>query len=214
MGHTRWKQDFFNSVDPITLTDPLAETLGAVDDATPIHYHFTDCVKLAGHACASVASAFMMTKHGLKALYGDDTPVRGEISVRLSGGRTEGATGPIGQVISFLTGAAVETGFHGLAGRFARSGLFTYDENMEFSDYAISAEFTRTDTGAKVLVHANPALVPLSDEEMRNSALAPKVVTGSATPEERELFYVYWQGKNRKLLLDDNEGVFVVESLN
>ncbi|MBI4667485.1 MAG: hypothetical protein HY751_13875 [Nitrospinae bacterium] len=214
MAHTKWKQGFFSDVEPISMRDPLAEALGAVNPGELIHYHYTDCVKVAGHACASVSSAFMMTKLALNALFGDETPVRGEISARIAGGREDGATGPIGQVIQFITGAAVETGFKGLGGRFARAHKFLYDENLkDEAGQGILAEFTRLDTGVKVRVRANPSIIPLTGEEMAGAQHFAKVVSGKANEEEREAFFAYWQGRNRKILLEQIPGLFSVERI-
>jgi hypothetical protein len=207
---TKWKQDFFEKVEPITMVDPLSSVLGAVADNEPIYYTYADCVKVAGHACASVSSAFQMTKLALKALYGDETPVRGGVTVRFGGDRTSGANGPIGQVIQFITGAAIETGFHGLAGRYSRADKFTYDEGLgeEFPN-GIAATFTRNDTQKTVTVVADPSVIPLTQEERAGAAYMPNVVSGRATGEEREKFYAFWQGKNRKILLEEH-GAFKV----
>ncbi len=210
MFHTKWKQAFYADVEPISLLDPLAAVLGAVEDAEPLHYSYQDCVKLAGHACPSVSSAFQLTKLALKKLYGDELPVRGNLEVRFAGDRTAGANGPIGQVIQFITGAAIETGFHGLGGQYSRADLFSYDAGFDAGP-GITAEFKRTDTGRKVVVSANPSLIPMTDEELSYSAYLPKLLQGIATPEEREKFYLFWQGKNRKILLEEHPGAFIVE---
>ena len=212
MPHTKWKQSFFGDVEPIAMRDSLASTLGAIDDDEPIYYSYQDCVKLAGHACASVSSAFRLTQLALKELYGDETPVRGNIEVRFAGGREAGANGPIGQVIQFITGAAIETGFHGLGGKHARANLFEYDENYG-DGHGILVEFTRIDTGEKVEVRANPSMIPMTDEEQSYSEYMPGVIHGSATPEEREKFYLYWQGKNKKILLEDHPKAFTVKTI-
>jgi len=210
IGQQEWKQDFFTQAPSIKLSDPLASVLGAVDEGAPIEYRFEDCVKVAGHACASVASAFMMTRLALKELYKDALPVRGGVKVRFAGERTSGANGPIGQVIQFLTGAATETGFHGLGGKYGRDNLFDYDPEFASPPGVISAEFMRTDTGEKVTVMAEPSKVPLSQEEVEGAQMMPKVIQGTATEDERESFFTFWQGRNRKILLEDHEGVFTV----
>ena len=212
MPHTKWKQEFFSKVEPIAMLDPLAAVLGAVDEGEPIYYSYQDCVKVAGHACASVSSAFQMTKLALKELYGDKLPVRGDIEVRFAGGRETGANGPIGQVIQFLTGAAIETGFHGLGGKYSRANNFVYDESLD-SGGGIMAIFRRKDTGEQVAVRANPAMIPMTDEERECSMFMPKVVQGTATDEEREKFYIFWQGKNKKILLEDHPEAFTVERI-
>jgi hypothetical protein len=209
MPHTKWKQDFFLRIPPIEMRDKLASTLGAVEDGEIIYYSYADCVKLAGHACASVSSAFQMTKIALKALYGDDVPVRGDISVRFGGDRTSGANGPIGQVIQFITGAAIETGFHGLSGKFSRADNFQYDEMLE-ADKGIVAEFKRLGTNRTVTVHADPSMIPMTNEEKSGAVFMNKVVDGTASAQEREKFYAFWQGKNRKILLEEH-GAFTVE---
>lgn len=210
--HTKWKQGFFAQVEPISMRDTLAEALGAVDVNETIHYTYTDCVKVAGHACASVSSAYMMTKIALKELYGSQTPMRGEIAVRLAGARDEGAIGPIGQVIQFLTGAATETGFKGLGGRYVRANKFKYDEKMKDEvPGPLVAEYTRLDTGAKVVVIADPSVLPMTQEEIEGAQMMPQVVMGKATEEEREMFFKFWQGKNRKILLGDYPGLFTVK---
>jgi len=197
-------------VEPIAMLDPLASVLGAVDDKEPIYYTYSDCVKVAGHACASVSSAFQMTKTALRALYGNETPVRGGITVKFGGDRTSGANGPIGQVIQFLTGAAIETGFHGLAGKYSRADKFSYDEELgeEYPD-GLAASFTRDDTKKTVVVVANPSAIPLTPEERAGAAHMQDVVAGKASTEEREKFFAFWQGKNRKILLEEH-GAFKV----
>jgi len=210
--HTKWKQEFFTQVEPIAMLDPLAMVLGAMDDGEPIYYTYTDCVKVAGHACASVSLAFMMTKVALKELYAEQIPVRGDIAVRIAGARDEGAIGPIGQVIQFLTGAAIETGFKGLGGRFVRANKFTYDEKLKDEVRGpLVAEYTRLDTGSKVVVIADPSAVPMTSDEIEGSKKMPLAVKGEATDDERDMFYYFWQGRNKKILLGDNPGLFTVK---
>ncbi len=212
MPHTKWKQDFYSEIEPISMHDPLSSVLGAIDDNALIYYSYQDCIKLAGHACPSVSTAFQLTKLALKELYGREIPVRGNLKVRFAGNREAGANGPIGQVIQFLTGAAIETGFHGLGGKYSRANLFEYDENL-VSESGLNVEFERIDTGEKVAVQANLSMIPLSNEEQSYSEYMPDVIHGKASNEDREKFYLFWQGKNRKILLEDHPGVFTVERI-
>jgi len=212
MPHTKWKQKFYSEIEPIAMRDPLSSILGAIDDDEPIYYSFQDCIKLSGHACPSVSTAFQLTKLALKELYNGDIPVRGNLEVKFAGNRETGANGPIGQVIQFITGAAIETGFHGLGGKYSRADLFTYDENMD-SGPGLKVEFKRIDTGEKVVVRANLSMVPLSAEEQTYSEYMADVINGRASDEDREKFYLFWQGKNRKILLEDHPGVFMVEPI-
>ncbi len=211
---TKWQQSFFHDVPPIKMKEPLAEVLGAIREDGTINYTYEDAVKLAGHSCASVSCAYKATELALKELYGEELPVRGGIEVAFSGGGTQGANGPIGQVISFLTGAAMEYGFHGLMGNFSRSDKFHFDETMDVpSGVGFRVIFKRDDTGKMVEVLASPSKIPLEEEDMEGSRCLPLVVQGSATEEQKKKFFHYWQGKNQKILLSPPEGVFEVRDV-
>ena len=147
---------FFASVPPIALRDPLAELLGAVRPGAEIEYSFVEVVKAAGHVCPTVAGGWLVTRAALAELYGDATPVRGEIAVACMGAPEQFGYGPMAQVIANLTGAAPETGFRGLAGRFARAGLLTFHpETPALATFV----FRRTDTGAAVRAAYRPESV-------------------------------------------------------
>ena len=55
---------YFSQIAPISLYDPLADLLGATENGV-ITYEFLDAVKLAGHACPTVAGAWLATVRGL-----------------------------------------------------------------------------------------------------------------------------------------------------
>ena len=122
--------DFFADAPQLTLRDPLAEFLGAARGGL-MTYRYADAVRLAGHSCPTVAGAWLMAVRGLRALYGEETPVRGEIGVFMQGGREDGANGVIATVVQLITGAAPETGFHGIGGRFARHQLLRFDQPVQ-----------------------------------------------------------------------------------
>src|SRR5512135_146468 len=96
--------EFFAAAPRITMRDPLAQFLGAASDGI-IEYQYADVVKLAGHSCPTVASAYLMTRGALNALYPDALPERGGIRLELRDDRLDGATGVVANVASFLTGA-------------------------------------------------------------------------------------------------------------
>src|SRR5512146_12838 len=73
---------FFDAAPAITVRDPLARFLGAAVDGM-IEYHYVDAVKLAGHSCPTVASAYLMTRTALRTLYSGALPERGAIRVEL-----------------------------------------------------------------------------------------------------------------------------------
>ncbi len=206
---TRWRQDFFSEVEPIRLRDPLAYVLGAQDEGEPFVFTYTDAVKLAGHSCPAVSGAYRLTAKALKALYGDELPVRGEIKVLIKGAPTQLAYGPQAQVITLITGASGESGFKGLGGRYSRFNKLLFDrEDFQFSTFI----FQREDTGKTVKVTYNPSVVP---QEPEINELTPKVLQGTATEEEKDRFITLWQGKVRRILLEDEKypGLFEVEEL-
>ncbi len=74
--------DFYTQVHPIKLYDPLSDFLGAFEKGE-VEISYLDCVKLAGHSCPTVAGAYLMAQEGLKALYGEERPVRGSIKIEM-----------------------------------------------------------------------------------------------------------------------------------
>ncbi|WP_457593936.1 FmdE family protein [Hydrogenimonas sp.] len=184
--------DFFNEVEPIDTVDPLADTLGAVENGL-ITYEYIDMVKLAGHSCPTVAGAWLMSKIGLQKLYGEELPVRGNIKVELRGALEEGVEGVIGSCIGLVTGAANEGGFKGLGGKFARNNRLVYGANID-----ADVRLTRLDTAKSVNVSYNPSAVPGSPEMQM---LMQKVVQGVATQEEKKRFGELWQERVKKILL-------------
>lgn len=205
---TRWKQVFYGDAEPIKLREPLAEFLGAINAGEEVVFTYTDAVKLAGHSCPAVSGAYKMIQKALKALYGNEIPVRGEINVRVLGSVDNGANGPISQVISLITGAAPETGFAGLGQRFARKDKLIFDEkNEEPNAFA----FTRDDTRQSVKVTYHPELLP-QDENM--SVLFTKCIVGTASKKQKEEFQDKWQKRVKAVLLEEVKGLFSVEEIN
>ncbi len=184
--------DFFDEVEPIDMYDPLAETLGAVEDGR-FTYSYLDMVKLAGHSCPTVAGAWIMTSIGLKKLYGDELPVRGEIRVQMRGALDEGVEGVIGSCIGFITGAANEGGFKGLGGRMARNNRLIYGVEMEGE-----VRLSRLDNGESVELAYNPSMVPGNPEQQ---ILMQKVLQGIADQDEKRRFAQLWQERVKRILL-------------
>lgn len=184
--------DFFNKVPSITLQDPLSDILGAFEEGV-IEIQYLECVKLAGHSCPTVAGAYLMAIQGLKALYGDDIPQRGSIEIAMREQESDGVTGVICNVLSFITGANGAGGFKGLNGKFARNGLVTYH-----ADIPSEVQLRRTDTGASVGLNYNASMIP-ADPMMQ--PLMGKLLQGLATPEEKKQFGSLWQARVEKILL-------------
>ncbi|TVO75512.1 FmdE family protein [Sedimenticola selenatireducens] len=184
---------FFDRVESIVLQDPLSACLGVFEKGV-IQIDYLDVVKLAGHSCPTVAGAFLMARKGLKALYGDALPVRGEVIVEMQQSIGEGVCGVIANVLSFITGATDKGGFHGLAGQFDRRNLLSFDNEI-----ATLVRLTRKDTGQMVSLHYDSSFVP-ADPQM--STLFSKVLSGKATPEEASQFGKLWQDRVQAILCD------------
>jgi len=196
---------FFETAPRITVRDPLARFLGAAEDGI-IEYRYADAVKLAGHSCPTVASAYLMTRAALAALYADTLPERGGIRVALREDKLEGVTGVVANVASLITGATQDTGFKGIGGRFDRRKLLFFG-----ADIPGQMRFTRTDTGATVNLSARLERVPA---DPRIPLLLPRCLAGAATSAEATLFQSLWQDRVRTLLVERADDTDVIVTQN
>ena len=199
-------RDFLKEVKPIRLKEPLAETLGAFTEGDAVlDYTFIETVKMAGHACPTVSAAYLVCQKALEALYPEEVPIRGEIAVTVYGAPDEGVNGVIGQVFSFLTGAAPASGFCGLGGKFGRKDLLIFSRNTP-DPQAMCFEFKRLDTGRAVLARFHPRRIPQSREQaVRMSELFEKVLGETASDGERAEFQDLWMSKIRDMLVEQKE---------
>ena len=175
--------------------DPLAELLGAGDGV--FRYIFDDVVKMAGHACPTVAGAFVMVQQAVARLYPDERPERGGLRIRFAGPPDQGANGPFTQVLTLLTGAAAENGFGGLGGHYARKGLLGFESATEPGP-AI-ATFERSDSGARVTLRYDPS--PIAADPAMGEAMQ-QVLTGRADAATTERFREAWSGRVAAILED------------
>jgi len=188
---------FFNNIPSITLKDPLSNFLGTFENGE-VEFSYLDVVKSAGHSCPTVAGAYITTLKGLEALYGAETPTRGNISVSLKNDMQEGVTGVISNVITQITGATELSGFNG---KFARNNLMSF--NAEING---AVEFKRLDTNKTVTVtydHSTVAGNPKMQE------LMGKLMQGVATPEEKKEFGNLWQSRVEAIFNSIDEVVTV-----
>ena len=195
-------RDFLKEVRPIRFKEPLAETLGAFkSEGAVLEYTFIDAVKMAGHACPTVAGAYLCCQKALEALYADEIPVRGEISITVYGEPDEGVFGVMAQVFSFLTGAAPASGFRGLGHKFKRKDLLKFNPG-EIDSQAMCFEFKRLDSGKAVLIKFYPRQIPFSeDKAKRLGELLEKVIWEAARDDEKREFQELWMGRVRDMLL-------------
>lgn len=194
-------RDFLKQVEPIKFREPLAETLGAVsEEDAALEYSFIDTVKMAGHACPTVAGAYLSCQEALKKLYPGEIPVRGEIAITVYGEADEGVYGVMGQVFSFLTGAAPASGFRGLGLKFKRKDLLKFNPE-KIDPQAMCFEFRRLDNGKTVLVRFYPQRVPFSGEKAgRMGGLLEKVIWEAAKEDEKKEFQELWLEKVKAML--------------
>lgn len=188
---------FFDQAPTLTVRDMLAQFLGTARDGL-FTYHYLDAVRLAGHSCPTVAGAWLMVTRGLRALYERDIPERGNIDVMMRDERTAGTTGVIAAIATLLTGAAAETGFHGIGPqqRFSRQNLLHYDVSALGGTLALR----RRDTGSIVQITLDSSQIPAAHPDL--PTLMPKAISGQATPAEMQRFGQIWQEKVRALLID------------
>jgi hypothetical protein len=197
--------DFFATAPTIRIRDPLAGFLGAAADGI-IDYRFEDAVRLAGHSCPTVASVFLMTRAALKALYGSELPVRGEIRVDLRDARDAGVTGVIASIATLVTGATADTGFRGLGGQFNRRDKLFFGQPLLAGDL----RFTRLDNGEGIEVAADLSRV---GGDPRMGELMPRCLAGQASAAEQQTFGALWQDRVRRLLLEHADDPAVIRLL-
>lgn len=208
VDQTPWTID--HHVEPIRIRDPLAEALAAVDRGAPLVITYRDVVKAAGHTCPTSAGAFRIAQLGLDALYPDATPARGEIEVAVGGPPTDQAHGVTGRLVSYITGAADESGFGGLPGGFGdRRHDLAYAPD---DDPDVTVALRRTDTGDAITVtyHAGDLLQAakqqLADDDPVSTYLQNR---STATDAERDAFADAWHARVETTLTDD--AYFTVE---
>ena len=212
-GQTKYSKDFYDSAEPIKIKDPLAVVLGAVDKGEVFIFTYADAVKFAGHSCPAVAGAYKSTQLALKALYGDEAPVRGNIKVTFKGSVDYKVNGPISQVVTLISGASSESGFKGLgpAGKYGRYNLMTFNKELSPDPKATCAMiFQRADSGKKIEVTYSVEPVPVSE---RIDKLMPLAISGKASEDESKEFGNLWQERVKTILFSPPEGTFIVREL-
>ncbi len=182
---------FFEAVETIRMYDPLSQFLGAFDDGL-ISFSYLDCVKIAGHSCPSVAGAYLMLLEGLKALYQDKIPTRGDIEVFFKEAKQEGVTGVMATVFSSITGAADEGGFKGLNGFYGRNHLLHFQDNIN-----AHVKMMRKDTLQSVEISYDPSSIPPDPSMMK---LMQACLRQEASKQEHEQFAQLWQERVEKIL--------------
>lgn len=196
--------DFFASAPVIRMHDPLADFLGAAERGL-LEYRYEDAVRLAGHSCPTVATAFLMVRAGLNRLYEETTPVRGEIRVDLAEAPDAGVAGVIASIAMLITGATADTGFRGLGGQFNRRNKLHFSQPMKVG----SLRLTRLDAGRGIEVSADLSRIP---GDPRIAELMPGCLERTATADEQMLFRRLWQDRVRRILLEHADDPAVIRT--
>ena len=182
---------FFDTVETITLYDPLSEVLGAFEEGK-ITFSYLDVVKSAGHSCPTMAGAYLMVREGLKALYPHAIPERGALKVFFKESQNEGTTGVIANAFSLITGATDNWGFKGLGGNYVRKDLMVFAAAIPFE-----VRIMRVDTEAFVDVSYNPNAIVI-DPTMQ--PLMKKLLMGTLDEVEKMTFSTLWQARVGRIL--------------
>ena len=196
--------DLFNTIETIKLQDPLSNFLGTFEKGI-IEFTYLDIVKNTGHSCPTVAGAYLCAREGLKALYPNELPQRGNIKIEFSESPTEGVAGVIASVISNITGATTNYGFKGINGNFNRTNLMFFNQKVK-----ANVRFNRLNTNQIVEVFYNPNSIP---PQKQQQFLMQKIMQGIATPEEKKLFGELWQDRVKRIF-DAYEDVVTIVSLS
>ena len=192
--------NFFNEVQKITLQDKLSDFLGTFENGI-VEFSYLDIVKSAGHSCPTVAGAYLITLEGLKALYKEELPQRGEIFVSFKDDSSVGVAGVIASVVTHITGATQTAGFKGLNGNFVRHDLMKFN-----ADISSNVKFQRLDNGDSVEVSYDPSQIqgnPLMNELMQ------KMMQGDATKDEQISFGKLWQQRVETILNNASEVISI-----
>jgi hypothetical protein len=176
--------EFFDKIQTIKLKDDLASFLGTFEDGL-VEFSYLDIVKTAGHSCPTVAGAYLLAFCGLKELYKEQLPIRGEIFVSFKDDANDGVAGVIANVITQITGATATSGFKGIGGKFVRHSLMEFDANI-----SSSVKFQRLDSGKSIEVIYNPNSIG-ADPKMQQ--LMQKIMQNNANKDEKKEFGELWQ---------------------
>lgn len=171
----------------------------AAPDDDILTYTFADAIKMAGHACPTVAGVYLMTLRALDSLYGESTPERGAISVAFPAAAQEGVTGVMANVVTQITGATTDTGFKGLGGHFDRRGLLEFDAAFDGD-----IMFRRVDTDEAIVASYDASSVPPSPDMF--PALRHAIQTPLAAAHQKNDFMRLWQDRVQRIFEASKKG--------
>ena len=194
--------NFFNTIETIKLQDPLSNLLGTFENGI-IEFSYLDVVKNAGHSCPTVAGAYLLALEGIKALYENETAIRGEIYICFKEDAKDGVAGVIANVLSHITGATETLGFKGLNGNFVRHDLMKFNDSIKSS-----IKLQRLDTGKTVELVYNPSSIA---QAPKVGTLMQKIMQNQATEEDKKLFGNLWQERVENIFKNIPKVISVVK---
>lgn len=176
----------------ISLFEPFSDFLMGTEREKNFQISLLDIVRFAGHACPSMVGAFLISRAAIENLYPDTkVGVRGEIEIDIPDSASQGATGPMSNVFSYITGAWADTGFGGFqGGDYVRRNLLRFNSPVSSSG---AFRFTRRDTGASVDVIYQPRLI--------------QVEVDPAIP-----FQLQWRHKIKAILENSEHAIKVIKN--
>jgi hypothetical protein len=196
---TDWQVDY--EADPIEIRDPAAEALGVLAQGDPFVVTYRDAVKEAGHSCPTASGAYRIVQLGLDALYPDGDPVRSDIEVQAAGPRDDATYGVMSRIISYVTGAAEDDGFGGLAGGHGgRRDLLNFDA-FDPDTPEPTFRFRRTDADETIEVTYHVDDVPDGGPAIGS---LQQILDGTATNSQRTAFADAWHRRVQVVLDDDS----------
>jgi len=193
--------DFFNTIETITLKDPLSEFLGVFENGL-VEFNYLDIVKSAGHSCPTVAGAYLLALEGLTALYTNEIPTRGEIFVSFQEDSRDGVAGVIAAVLSQITGATELLGFKGINGNFSRINLMKFNDALNSS-----IKLQRLDTGKTIELIYNPSSI---EQNPQIPQLMQKMAKKEITQEEKILFGKLWQERVESIFANKDKVITIL----
>jgi hypothetical protein len=198
---------FFDDVPRLRIRDPLADLLGSAEGGL-LEYGYGDAVRVAGHSCPTVASAYWLTYLAMRELYPGALPLRGGIKVEFRHSARSGSAGVTATIVQMLTGAAGSSGFKGIAGWYSRAGL-----QRHAPEIPLALRYTRLDNGMAVDAAADLSQVPQSP---RLEALVERLERGRMTDSSLAELGEHWQQRVATLLLEraSDPAVFIVRAVD
>lgn len=196
--------DYVDNAPSMTLFDPLAAFLGAPEDGL-LTYTFADAIRMAGHACPTVAGVWLMTVKAFEHLYEETTPERGSIQVSFPTPAQEGVTGVMANILTLVTGATTDTGFKGLGSHFDRRNLMLFAQPFD-GDIL----FRRIDTDDAVIASYHSRTVPPAPDML--PALRQALQAPFASAHQKNNFKRLWQDRVARIFDAYDSGTLVTLS--